>query len=256
MEIVLPSLFPERQNHLRAELLRIRARHLKNWECLGGSYCWPSILAVCDLLLYQFWKSYSRFADQPEQIAAATMHLAAQLTFIRPAGPKPSRQIETFKGKRYDSATLKLVRNRVSDRVRMAIRRVIQAPGHIGKRYHEAELLEREADRLDASSKEAAAIVPEVSSDERRTEPAQAKWMEDQLRARDWNSGDVVAAKGPSRKTVDKATRGEYVSTSSQACIIKAFRTTLSDGDKIDSREVPWTDPPPRKKRAPKPPKT
>ena len=265
MDLKLPWFSRQPQNHLRARLLRIRASQLKGCECSRGSDCSRSIDAVCELVFDEFTKSGFPLVGQAGQIVKAAVDLTVQLEVIKP----PRRRIlltEAAKimGKRFPKAEIFDLRARLLNRVQGAIDRANQTPRAdrdsqpAEKRRQQAEILEREADRLDSSSPEA--VAPPVVPGEETGQSLQAEWMKRQLDLRLWTTGDLSRHGKLDRKTGDKALSGLYVSPGSWESIVDRLNQKPLEGHKMDIKEVPRTEKAPRRalKRSstPTPPET
>ena len=255
MDLKLPWFFQQPQNQLRARLLRIRASQLQGCECSRGSDCSQSIDAVCDLVFEEFKKNGHPLAGRADQIVKASVELMVQLEVIKP----PKRRIlltEAAKimGRRFPKAEISDLRARLLNRVQGAIDRANQTPRAdrasqlAEKRLQEAEILEREAKRLD-SLDEGAVALPAVPG-EATGQSRQAEWMKCQLDRRGWTTGDLSKHGKICRKTGDNALSGLYVSTGSWDSIVARLNQKPLEGHKIDIREVPRTEKAPR--RAPK----
>ena|ERR1035437_457687 len=255
MELKLPWFFRQPQNQLRARLLRIRASQLQGCECSRGSDCSQSIDAVCDLVFDEFKKNGYPLVGQAGQIVNAAVELMVQLEVIKP----PRRRIlltEAAKimGRRFPKAEISDLRARLLNRVQEAIDRANQTPRAdrasqlAEKLLQEAEILEREAERLD-SLNEGAVALP-VMPGEATGQSRQAEWMKCQLDRRLWTTGDLSRHGKLDRKTGDKALSGLYVSPGSWESIVDRLNQKPLEGHKIDIKEVPRTEKAPR--RAPK----
>ena len=265
MDLKLPWFFRQPQNRSRAQLLRIRASQLKGCDCSRGSDCSRSIEAVCNLVFEEFKKSGCPLAGQAGKIVKASVELMVQLEVIRP----PKRRIlltEAAKimGRRFPKAEISDLRARLLNRVQGAIDLANQTPRGdrasqlAEKLLQEAEVLEREAERLDSLNKGAVAlsVVPGEATGQSR----QAEWMKCQLDRRGWTTGDLSGHGNVDRKTGDKALSGLYVSLRSWDSIVASLNQKPLEGHKIDILEVPRTEKAPRKahKRGaiPTPPET
>jgi hypothetical protein len=192
----------------------------------------------------EFKKNGYPLVGQAGQIVKAAVELMVQLEVIKP----PRRRIlltEAAKimGRRFPKAEISDLRARLLNRVQGAIDRANQTPRAdrasqlAEKLLQEAEILEREAKRLD--SLDEGAVAPPAVLREETGQSLQAEWMKRQLERRGWTSGDLGKRGKVDRKTVDKALRGQFVTPGSWKNIIDALNKAPLGGHKIDIDEAP-----------------